>query len=135
MKPINEKIILFDGVCNLCNGTVRFIIKRDPNAKFKFASLQSEFGQSFLKEVNLPTIDFDSFVYIKDDQYFLKSSAALHLVKELTGFWKLLYIFIILPRPVRDLAYSVIAKTRYQLFGKQERCEIPTPDIRRRFLG
>ena len=91
-------ILLFDGVCNLCNGIVQFTIKRDKEAKFKFASLQSSSGQLLLKQFNLPTDDFDSFVYINGNNYFLKSSAALHVLRELGGGWKLFYAFIIIPK-------------------------------------
>jgi predicted DCC family thiol-disulfide oxidoreductase YuxK len=134
MQLINENIILFDGICNLCNSTVRFIVKRDSKAKFKFASLQSEIGQTILQRFNLPIEEFDSFVYVQGDKYFLKSSAALNVIKELRGFWKVLYAFVILPKPLRDFAYNIIAQTRYKLFGKREICTIPTPEMRQRFL-
>ncbi len=127
-------ILLFDGVCNLCNGIVQFTIKRDPKAKFKFASLQSESGQSLLKQFGLPTDDFNSFVYINGEKCFLKSSAGLHVLKELGGIWKVFYIFIIFPRPFRDFVYNLIAKTRYKIFGKRDTCIVPTPDIKLRFL-
>jgi predicted DCC family thiol-disulfide oxidoreductase YuxK len=127
-------ILLFDGVCNLCNGIVQFTIKRDPKAKFKFASLQSASGQALLKQFGLPTDDFNSFVFINEDKYFLKSSAGLHVLKELGGVWKVFYIFIIFPRPIRDFVYNIIAKTRYKIFGKQDICMVPTPDIKQRFL-
>lgn len=127
-------ILLFDGVCNLCNRIVQFTINRDPKRKFKFASLQSESGQSLLKQFNLPTDDFNSFVFIKGDKYFLKSSAGLHVLKELGGPWKMFYIFIIFPRPIRDFIYNIIARTRYKVFGKRETCMVPTPDLKQRFL-
>lgn len=127
-------ILLFDGVCNLCNSIVQFTIKRDPKAKFKFASLQSESGQSLLKQFGLPTNDFNSFVYIQGNKYFLKSSAGLNVLKELGGFWKVFYVFIIIPRPLRDFVYNIIAKTRYNIFGKQDTCMAPTPNIKHRFL-
>ncbi|MFN2440244.1 MAG: thiol-disulfide oxidoreductase DCC family protein [Chitinophagaceae bacterium] len=126
--------MLFDGVCNLCNRVVQFTIKRDPKGKFKFASLQSEAGQALLKKFGLRTDDFDSFVYIEDDKYFLKSSAGLHVLKELGGFWKLFYGLIIFPRPLRDFIYNIIAKTRYKIFGKRDVCMVPTPDMQERFL-
>src|SRR5215207_4802716 len=95
-------ILLFDGVCNLCNSIVQFTIKRDPNGKFKFASLQSESGQTLLIKFGLAADDFDSFVFINGDKYFLKSSAGLYVLKELGGIWKLFFVFIIIPRPIRD---------------------------------
>ncbi len=112
MNNQHRHILLFDGLCNLCNGIVQFTIKRDPKAKFKFASLQSESGQSLLKQFGLPSDDFNSFVYIKGDRYFLKSSAGLHVLKELGGFWKAFYIFILIPRQLRDFIYNIIAKQR-----------------------
>jgi predicted DCC family thiol-disulfide oxidoreductase YuxK len=127
-------ILLFDGVCNLCNSVVNFIIKRDSKEKFKFASLQSERGQALLKKFGLRTNDFDSFVFISGEEYFLKSSALLHVLRELGGVWKLFYAFIIFPRPVRDLVYSIVAKTRYRIFGKRDTCIIPTPEVNRKFL-
>ena len=131
----NQKpILLFDGVCNLCNGVVNLTIKLDIKGKFKFASLQSESGQSLLKQLGLPTHGFDSFVFINKDKYFRKSSAALHVLKELGGFWKMFYVFIIFPRPLRDLVYNFIAKTRYKIFGKRETCMTPTPEFKKRFL-
>lgn len=134
MNPNESCIILFDGVCNLCNHGVQFTIRRDTLNKFKFASLQSEIGQQLLNKFDLPLEKFDSFVLIKGDNYFLKSSAGLHVLKELGGAWKLLFVFIIFPRPVRDLVYDVIAKSRYKLFGKSDSCMVPTPDLSSRFL-
>lgn len=134
MDNNQTRILLFDGVCNLCNGIVQFTIKRDPHAKFKFASLQSESGQILLQQFGLPTNDFNSFVYIKGDNYFLKSSAGLHVLKDLGGPWKLLYAFIVVPKPIRDFVYNIIAKMRYKVFGKQETCMIPTSDLKQRFL-
>lgn len=127
-------ILLFDGVCNLCNGFVKFIIKRDPKGKFRFASLQSEKGQELLQKFNLPTEDFHSFVFIQGDQYYLRSTAALNVLRVLGGFWKPFYAFIIIPRPIRDFFYRIVAKSRYKLFGKKDSCMIPTPELKERFL-
>ena len=127
-------LILFDGVCNLCNKLVLFIIKRDPKTKFKFASLQSKIGKEFLLKTGLPTVDFDSIVLIDGEQYFLKSTAALRILKELSGGWKAIYIFLAVPKFLRDFIYSIIAKTRYRIFGKQDVCMIPTADIKKHFL-
>ena len=118
----NKNILLFDGVCNLCSRLVNFIIKRDKKAKFLFLSLQSAGGQSLLKKIGLPTDDFDSVVYIRSDKYFLKSSAILHILKEMGGIWKLFFIFIIVPNFIRDFIYKIIAKTRYKIFGRQDSC-------------
>lgn len=127
-------ILLFDGVCNLCNSFVRFLIVRDPKEKFKFATLQSESAQALLNRFGLPVNDLDSLVFIAGEKYFLRSSAILHILKELGGVWKLFYIFTIFPRPLRDFIYRIIAKTRYSIFGKRDICFVPTPEIKRRFL-
>ncbi len=129
-----RRILLFDGVCNLCNGTVQFLIKRDPGGKFKFASLQSEPAKTLLRELGLPADHFESFVYIKNGTAYQRSSAALHVLKDLGGFWKLFYGFILLPRPVRDFFYDLIAKNRYRMFGKRDACMVPTPELKARFL-
>ena len=118
----NKNILLFDGFCNLCSRLVNFIIKRDKKAKFLFLSLQSASGQSLLKKFGLPTDDFDSVVYIRSDKYFLKSSAILHILKEMGGIWKLFFIFIIVPNFIRDFIYKIIAKTRYKIFGRHDSC-------------
>jgi len=119
---INENILLFDGFCNLCSRLVNFIIKRDKKSKFLFISLQSASGQSLLKKFGLPTDNFDSVVYIRSDKFFLKSSAILHILKELGGIWKLFFIFIIVPNFIRDFIYRIIAKTRYKIFGRHNSC-------------
>lgn len=134
MRKNETHILLFDGVCNLCISVVNFTIKRDSKEKFKFAALQSESGQALLKKFGLPTNDFDSFVFICGEKYFLKSSAGLHVLRELGGVWKLFYAFIIFPGPLRDSIYSIVAKTRYNIFGKQDTCIIPTAEVKRRFL-
>ena len=130
MSNYETHILLFDGVCNLCISIVQFIIKRDPKGKFKFASLQSESGQALLKKFELPTNDIDSIVFIDGDKYYLKSSAGLHVLKELGGVWKLFYVFIIIPGPLRDFMYNTIAKTRYRIFGKRDTCMVPTTEIK-----
>jgi predicted DCC family thiol-disulfide oxidoreductase YuxK len=130
----SEKIILFDGLCNLCSGTVLFVLKRDPKAKFKYASLQSNAGQAILKKFNLPTDDLETFVYVCDDKYYRRSTAALRVFKELSGLWPILFVFIIVPAFLRDLVYRLIAKTRYKLFGKKTSCMMPNDQIKNRFI-
>jgi predicted DCC family thiol-disulfide oxidoreductase YuxK len=130
----DARIILFDGVCNLCNSSVQFVIKHDKEAKFKFASLQSESGQALLKKFNLPLDQFNSFIYVRGDQVIQRSSGALNVLRDLGGFWKLMYGFIIVPPFIRNFVYDYIAKNRYRFFGKRESCMIPTPDLKRRFL-
>jgi len=129
-----KNIVLFDGICNLCNGLVRFIIKRDRTGKFKFASLQSAIGQQWLMKFGLAKNEFESFVFMQDDKYYIKSDAALKMLRALGGVWNVFYVFIIIPRPVRDFIYDRIAKSRYKIFGKREVCMIPTPELQERFL-
>jgi predicted DCC family thiol-disulfide oxidoreductase YuxK len=127
------RIILFDGVCNLCNSSVQFIMKRDPLAKFQFASLQSEIGQKLLRQHGLNQ-DLNSFILIEDEIVYIKSSAALRVCMNLNGLWRYLSIFRIIPPAIRDYIYVIIAKNRYKWFGKQETCMLPTPDMKKRFL-
>jgi predicted DCC family thiol-disulfide oxidoreductase YuxK len=128
-------VILFDGVCNLCNNSVQFVIKHDAAKKFRFAALQSDTGQALLKQYNLPSTGFDSFVLIQNDKTYLKSTAALTVAKQLKGIVKLLYIFIIVPVFIRNFFYNFIAKNRYKWFGKQETCMMPTAELKSRFLA
>jgi len=130
----NETILLFDGVCNLCNGAVQFIIKRDQKAKFKFAALQSDAGQALLKEFNLPSDAFDSFVLIHQNKAYQQSDAALKVAKLLGGGWELFYVFIVFPRFLRDGLYRMVANSRYKLFGRTESCMIPPSQLKARFL-
>jgi predicted DCC family thiol-disulfide oxidoreductase YuxK len=130
----NKPIILFDGICNLCNGAVQYVIKHDKNNKFLFASLQSNAGQALLQKYNLPDTVFNSFVLIKDNTFYLKSTAALMVAKQLKGAIKLLYGFIIIPTFIRNAIYNIIAKKRYRWFGKQEQCMLPTPELSAKFL-
>lgn len=125
---------MFDGICNLCNQSVQFVIEHDNKNQFQFASLQSDFGQNFLKENNLDATQFDSVVFIEDDKFYTKSSAALKISKYLDGITSLLTIFMIVPKPLRDVVYSFIAKNRYRWFGKQESCWLPSPELKAKFL-
>jgi predicted DCC family thiol-disulfide oxidoreductase YuxK len=128
-----NSVILFDGECNFCDSSVQFIIKRDPKGLFHFASLQSEAGQEFLKKYGVPA-DVDSMVLIEKEKAYYKSSAALRICRHLQGAWKLFYGFIIIPSPIRNIIYDLIAKNRYKWFGKKESCMLPPPSVRKRFL-
>lgn len=130
----NRLIILFDGVCNLCSGFVVFTIRRDPQAKFKFAPLQSEAGKDIQKEFNMNAKEITSIVLIDGNRHYVKSDAALRVLKELSGMWHLLYFLIIIPRPVRNFFYDVVAKNRYRWFGRKSQCMVPSPDLKSRFL-
>lgn len=127
-------IVFFDGVCNLCNASVNFIIDRDEKAVFKFTSLQSEVGQKILMEHNLKQSDFDSIVLLKEGRILKKSDAALEIARNLDGFWKYFYVFSIIPKFIRDYVYDLVAKNRYRIFGKSDTCRIPTAELRERFL-
>ena len=115
-------IILFDGVCNFCDGTVRFIAKRDSNKIFKFAPLQSRTAQEFLKKFGLRTGDFDTMVLVEGDRVCTKSSAFLEITRRLGKLWPVLYVFKVVPRPIRDWVYGVIAQNRYRWFGRKDAC-------------
>ena len=128
-------IILFDGICNFCNGSVNFIIERDRGGYFKFAPLQSEIGQKLLNEYGVDTTVTDSIVLIEDGKAYVRTTAALRIARKLSGVWRWFYSFIIVPRFVRDVFYKLFAKYRYKMFGKQNACMMPTPEIRSRFLA
>ena len=125
-------IILFDGVCNLCNWSVQFIIKRDPKKQFSFASLQSEIGKGLLEKHHLS--DVDSVVLIKRNKCYIESNAALEICRHLSSGWKLLTILKIIPSFIRDPLYRYMARNRYKWFGKQESCMLPTEEMKKRFL-
>lgn len=130
----DHPVILFDGVCNFCNGTVNFLIKQDKQKVFRFAALQSAAGQQVLKKHQLPTKDFDSFILIDNGKPYKSSTAALRLYNKLPWYWKWTQIFWLVPKGVRDGIYRTIAKNRYKWFGKKEQCMIPTPEVKSRFL-
>ena len=135
MSLENQHIVLFDGVCNLCNGAVLFIINRDKEQKFKFASLQSETGQRISAQFNLPKEDFDSFVYLKQNKLLLRSDAVLHVLKDLGYPWKIFFAFSVLPISFSDALYDFIARNRFRFFGKRDVCVIPTAGTMERFLS
>ncbi|MGM0903162.1 thiol-disulfide oxidoreductase DCC family protein [Mesobacillus maritimus] len=128
-----NKIVLFDGECHFCDRSVQFIIKRDPNAYYKFASLQSDIGQQFRKDYSIP-LYIDSLILIENEHYYVKSTAALRICKNLKGVWKIGVAFLPIPTSIRDLAYDFIAKNRYKWFGKKDKCKLPSPETRKRFL-
>ena len=130
-----KPIILFDGVCNLCNRSVQYIIKHDPHAKFSFASLQSNVGKQLLKDYGLAENDLNSFVLIQNNRAFTRSAAALLVARQLKGFIKFMYGFIIVPPFLRNGVYNIIARNRYKWFGKKDSCMIPSPSLKARFLN
>ena len=135
MIDIREhKVILFDGVCNLCNSTVQRVIKNDKNDVFRFTALQSAVGMVMVTELGIDTAETDSIILIEGDSYSVKSTAALKIAKELSSGYPLLYGFIIIPTAVRNWVYDFIAKNRYKWYGKQDSCMIPTPEMKKKFL-
>ncbi|WP_045516782.1 thiol-disulfide oxidoreductase DCC family protein [Neobacillus niacini] len=128
-----ETIILFDGICNLCNSSVQFIIKRDPKGHFKFASLQSETGQFLLNQYGISK-EIDSIIVIENEKVYIKSSAALRICSRLNGIWRYLSILRVLPPFIRNFVYDMVAKNRYKWFGKKESCLLPTSEMKKRFL-
>ncbi|MDB5201652.1 MAG: hypothetical protein JWQ27_1061 [Ferruginibacter sp.] len=129
-----QPLILFDGICNLCNGAVQFVIRHDGKALFQFAPLQSNAGQEILAKFSLSKQDFDSFVLLENNKAYKKSTAALKVARRLDGPVKMLYGFIIVPVFIRDAVYSWIAKNRYRWFGRKDSCMVPQPGIVSRFL-
>lgn len=127
-------ILLFDGVCNLCNGAVQFLIQRDPKGIFRFASLQSDAAQGLLSQFPQAPTDISTIILVEDGRMYTKSDAALRAARYLSGAWPALYGFIIVPRPIRNAVYDWIARNRYRWFGKKDQCMIPTPGLKERFL-
>lgn len=127
-------ILLFDGECLFCNGAVRFIIKRDRDAEFKFAPLQSPIGQKLLNQYHI-SLDQNSIILIEQGKHYAKSAAALRVCRHLDGLWKVLYPLIIIPRPIRDFFYNVFSNNRYKWFGQTDSCPLPDSHVRKRFLS
>ncbi|MEH6944306.1 thiol-disulfide oxidoreductase DCC family protein [Bacillus sp. JJ722] len=129
-----HSIVLFDGECNLCNNSVQFILKRDHKQYFQFASLQSEIGQTLLQQHHLPKT-LNSVVVIEQGVAYTESDAPIHVCKHLNGLWKWLYAAKLIPTPLRNFFYRIIAKNRYRWWGKSSSCMLPTPDLKKRFLS
>ena len=134
MKPINEKpVILFDGVCNLCNGAVQFVIRRDSPPRFLFASLQSPYAREVMTLFGLDPAKLHSVLLLQDGKLYQRSEAALRIAIQLKGLsWS--KIFLIIPRFLRDTVYDLIARSRYAVSGKRDSCMIPTPELKERFI-
>ena len=128
-------VILFDGVCNLCNGWVQFVISHDPSARFRFASFQSPAGRRLSLANGVDPDALKSFFLLSDGTLLARSDAAIEVVVRFGGFWRLLGILRLVPRPLRDWVYSVVARNRYRLFGKREACLMPSPELSGRFLS
>lgn len=131
----SQKIILFDGVCNLCNSSIQKVIENDEKNIFKFASLQSDFGQDFLKKNNFNHEEYNSMILIDGDKFYTQSDAALRIGKELKGIYKISKYLLWIPKFIRNGIYNIVAKNRYNWFGKKESCWLPTPELKQKFIG
>lgn len=128
-----ERVIVFDGLCNWCNAWVDFTMARD-RGRFHFATLQSDKGQELLKLLGLPAQDFETFLLLERGLVFTKSTAAARIARQLSGGWPLCALFVLVPRPLRDILYDYVARHRYRLMGKAQACRIPTAEERGRFV-
>jgi predicted DCC family thiol-disulfide oxidoreductase YuxK len=131
----DQPIILFDGVCNFCNSSVNFVLKRNTRTNICFAALQSAAGRKLLQQYHLPVDNMQSFIFIENGIVYNRSTAVLKVCRHLKGLWPLCYLFIIVPRFLRDGMYNLVAKNRYRWFGKKESCMIPAPEVIARFLN
>ncbi|AMQ57984.1 thiol-disulfide oxidoreductase DCC family protein [Algoriphagus sanaruensis] len=129
-----KSIILFDGVCSLCNASIDFVLKRDKHNRFLVGALQSEAGRKLKEAHQIPEEYFDSLILIENGQAFFKSTGALKIAKDLSGIWPILYPLIFLPKGLRDPIYDWIGKNRYRWFGKKETCRLPSPEEKEKFL-
>ena len=135
MDSYNQSIILFDGICNLCNGFVQFILNREKTDKLIFVSLQSKIGMALLKEYHLPLEEMpSSIVFIENGKAYTQSTAILRIARYLKGIWCLAPYLLIIPKPIRDFVYQLLGKNRYRLFGKSTTCWLPTAELQKRFL-
>ena len=129
-----KKILLFDGVCNLCNSSVTYVIKRDKKDLFRFAALQEPAGQQLIEKYQIDTSKTDSIILIENDKAYTKSTAALKVARHLGGAYPLLYVFMIVPNFIRNWVYDFVARNRYKWYGKKDSCMIPTPELKSKFL-
>lgn len=134
MNGESGPVVLFDGVCNLCQNSVRFVIRRDRRERFRFGSLQSEAGRALLARHGIEDTGLTSIVLLEDGRFYRKSTAALKIARRLDGMWPVLYVFIVVPAVIRDAVYDFIGRRRYRWFGRSETCWIKTDAMRERFI-
>ncbi|HTF02691.1 MAG TPA: DCC1-like thiol-disulfide oxidoreductase family protein [Bacteroidia bacterium] len=135
MKELENKgLVLFDGVCQFCNSSVNFMIRKDNTDYFRFLPLQSELGQKIIKQFNLDPENLQTVILLENKRIYTRSTAALRIAKKLKGGWKLFYGFVIIPAFIRDAVYNVVARNRYKWWGKRDSCMVPTPDVKKKFL-
>jgi len=130
----DRPVVLFDGQCNFCDGTVRWILRRDTRKQFRFAWLQSDYGRRALERLGLVQEPLGTLILLEDNQAYLRSTAALRILRLLPGFWPWLYPLIVIPRPIRDAVYRFIARNRYRWFGRKETCTLPSDEVKDRFI-
>ena len=130
-----QPFILFDGVCNLCDHSVQFVLKREKQPRILFAALQSNAGKELAAQFKITENDLSSFIFVENGYVFRKSTAALKVCRHLKGAWPLCYLLMIVPRFLRDSIYDYVAKNRYKWYGKKESCLLPSPEQRHRFIG
>jgi len=131
----HQRIIIFDGVCNFCNGAVRFISKRDPDGLFAFTPMQSALAKELIEKYDIDNVGIDTFLLIKDGNTHIWTDAAMEIARELTGGWWMFNAFRIVPAAIRDYFYRLFARNRYALFGRTDECVMPSEELKRRFLG
>lgn len=129
-----KNIVIFDGVCNFCSDAVAFIYTHDPKGQYYFAPLQSEKGRQLLLDNGLDPLSIETFLLVKNNKAYTKSDAGLEIIRDLSGLWKLLFVFKLIPKPIRDFMYTSFAKNRYKLFGQKQSCMMPGPNLRKRFV-
>ncbi|WP_267643696.1 thiol-disulfide oxidoreductase DCC family protein [Haloarchaeobius amylolyticus] len=134
LEDVEGPVLLFDGVCNLCNGVVQFVIPRDPDGTIRFAPLQSEAGSRLQERAGLPPDQLETVVLVEGDDYYTKSAAVIRVAEHLGGVYRVASLGRVVPRGVRDALYDFVAEHRYGWFGKKDQCMMPTPDIADRFL-
>lgn len=134
LRP-GETVVLYDGVCKLCNGVVRFLLRHDPQARLRLATVQSPEGQALLAWAGLPQRHFDTVAVIRDDQVWVRSDAFFELVPQLSGRWRWLGVLRYVPKAVRDAVYDFVARHRYRWFGRHAHCQVPDARDQARFLG
>ena len=131
---MNSPLLIFDGVCNLCNSSVAFIIRHDEKKRIRFSPSQSEFSKKLLAQKNITSFYSSSVILFHNNKFYTKSSAVLHIAKLMGWPFKILFIFIVIPYPIRDFIYKMIARNRYKWFGKKDKCMVPSEEVRERFV-
>jgi len=134
MMNEDHALVLFDGICNFCSGSVLFIIRRDPKGYFRFAALQTESGIMLMKKHNINLTKTDSIILIENNKVYYRSSAALRIARKLKGGWKLFYAAMIIPPFIRNFFYDLVARNRYRWFGKRDHCFVPDQNVKGRFI-